>query len=117
MTRHTFSQRRRTPQRLLLPFALVIALVAVSCGDDGGNDAGQAATTTAAPSPSTTATPQPKSGGSLTVGTFTETPSLDPVTNIGTGVTGGMELVALYDSLMTYDTATGKFEPRTAASL
>jgi peptide/nickel transport system substrate-binding protein len=73
-------------------------------------------TTTVAATPATTAA-QPKSGGSLTIGTFTETPSLDPATNVGTGVTGGMELVALYDTLMTYDTATGKFEPRTAASL
>jgi peptide/nickel transport system substrate-binding protein len=103
--------------RLLLPFALVIGLIAAGCGDDGGgSDVGQSTTTVAA-GPTTTAAPQPKSGGSLTVGTFTETPSLDPVTNIGTGVTGGMELVALYDSLMIYDPATGKFEGRTAASL
>jgi len=103
---------------VLLPLALVFGLVAAGCGDDGGNDGAQASTTTSgATSPTTTAAPQPKSGGSLTVGTFSETPSLDPATNIGTGVTGGMELVALYDTLMTYDTATGKFEPRTAASL
>jgi peptide/nickel transport system substrate-binding protein len=100
----------------VLPLAVVVGLVAAGCGDNGGKTGAGPATTIAA-SPSTTAAPQPKSGGSLTVGTFTETPSLDPVTNIGTGVTGGMELVALYDSLMTYDPATGKFEPRTALSL
>jgi peptide/nickel transport system substrate-binding protein len=103
---------------VLLPLALVFGLVAAGCGDDGGGDGAQASTTTSgAASPTTTAAPQPKSGGSLTIGTFSETPSLDPATNVGTGVTGGMELVALYDTLMTYDTATGKFEPRTAASL
>ncbi|MEO8693324.1 MAG: ABC transporter substrate-binding protein [Acidimicrobiales bacterium] len=101
-----------------MPLALVFGLVAAGCGDDKGGDGAQASTTTAAATgPTTTAAPQPKSGGSLTVGTFTETPSLDPATNVGTGVAGGMELVALYDSLMTYDTATGKFEPKTAASL
>ena len=117
MTRHaTHLTRPRKLARFVLPVALVIGLVAAGCGDDeDGTEVGQSNTTVAA-APATTA-PQPKSGGSLTIGTFTETPSLDPVTNIGTGVTGGMELVALYDTLMTYDTATGKFEGRTAASL
>ena len=117
MTRHaTHLTRPGKLPRLVLPLVLVLGLVGAGCGDDdGGNDAGQSTTTVAA-TPATTAA-QPKSGGSISVGTFTETPSLDPVTNIGTGVTGGMELVALYDSLMTYDPATGKFEGRTAASL
>ena len=114
----TPSRHRRLLSRFAVPLALVIGLVGAGCGDDGDEpDAGQTPTTTTGTATSTTAAAQPKMGGSLTIGTFTETPSLDPVTNIGTGVTGGMELVALYDSLMTYDTATGKFEPRTAASL
>lgn len=116
MMRHTTSPRVRTRPTLLLAFALVIGLVAAGCGDDGGNDTGQSTTSVSA-GPTTTAAPQPKSGGTLTIGTFTETPNLDPATNVGTGVTGGMELVALYDTLMTYDTATGKFEGRTAQSL
>jgi peptide/nickel transport system substrate-binding protein len=119
MTRHTpHSARRRLVRRIALPLALVVALVATGCGDDGDEPgAGQSTSTTGAATATSTTAAQPKAGGTLTVGTFTETPSLDPVTNIGTGVTGGMELVALYDSLMTYDTATGKFEPRIAASL
>ncbi|HEV8298491.1 MAG TPA: ABC transporter substrate-binding protein [Acidimicrobiales bacterium] len=92
------------------------ALLAASCGDDngGGGDETSASSTSAQ---ATTTTAAPKSGGSLTLGTFTETPSLDPVTNIGTGVTGGMELVALYDTLMQYNTTSGKYEPRLAQSL
>jgi peptide/nickel transport system substrate-binding protein len=114
MTRR--GEGRRRFGRYAVPLVLIAALVAASCGDDGDQpETGQSSSTTAAAT--TTAAAQPKSGGSLTVGTFSETPSLDPVTNVGTGVTGGMELVALYDSLMIYDPATGKFEPRTAASL
>ena len=114
----THSKHRRFSTRFALAIALIVGLVAAGCGDDGDEaDTGQSQTTTGATATSTTAAPQPKSGGSMTVGTFSETPSLDPVINVGTGVTGGMELVALYDSLMIYDPATGKFEPRTAASL
>ena len=102
--------------------ALVVALslAAAACGDDSNSNSEASgsvsgATTTAGNAATTTAAP--KAGGTLTVGTFTETPSLDPVTNVGTGVTGGMELAALYDVLMSYDTATGKFSPRLAQSL
>jgi peptide/nickel transport system substrate-binding protein len=102
--------------RLTLAVLVAASLAAAGCGDDG--DSGGASQTS---SPGNTAgastTAQPKSGGTLTVGTFSETPGFDPVTNVGTGVNGGMELIALYDSLMTYDTATGKFEPRLAESL
>ncbi|HUP76208.1 MAG TPA: ABC transporter substrate-binding protein [Acidimicrobiales bacterium] len=116
MTPRTHLTRSRKLPRFVLALAIVIGLVAAGCGDDSDDDTSQPSTSVSA-SPTTTAAPQPKSGGSLTIGTFSETPSLDPATNVGTGVTGGMELVALYDTLMTYDTATGKFEPRTAASL
>jgi peptide/nickel transport system substrate-binding protein len=89
------------------------ALVAAGCSSSkksGGTSASGGAATT--PGSKT-----PKTGGTLTIGTFSETPSLDPVTNIGTGVTGGMELAALYDNLMTYNTATGKYVPKVAESL
>lgn len=104
----------------LVALTLAVAMAAAACGDDGDDNSSGGASTTAGgaattAAPSTTATP--KSGGTLTIGTFTETPSLDPVTNVGTGVTGGMELMALYDVLMTYDPATGKYSGRTAESL
>ncbi len=92
-------------RRLFASVGLVLAVLAAGCGDDGGGGDADSPTTTAGAS-TTTATP--KSGGTLTIGTFSETPGFDPVTNVGTGVNGGMELTALYDSLMTYDTATGK---------
>lgn len=106
-------------RRLIISVLALSAMTAVGCGDSGDSGSGisgppaSSAVTTV---PATTAA-APKAGGTLTIGTFTETPSLDPVTNVGTGVTGGMELIAIYDVLMTYATDTGKFEPRTAQSL
>ncbi|MEO5840615.1 MAG: ABC transporter substrate-binding protein [Acidimicrobiales bacterium] len=48
---------------------------------------------------------------------FTETTGLDPVVASGKGVAGAIEMAALYDTLMRYDTTTGKYEPRVAPSL
>ncbi len=102
------SGRRRAVASVLLALAVVAAACSSSSKQSSGVSGGSATTTSKTP---------PKSGGTLTIGTFSETPSLDPVTNIGTGVTGGMELAALYDNLMTYDTATGKYAPKVAQSL
>ena len=115
----------RTVFAKLVGILLLLALLVAACGDDGGSasstSASGVATSGAAAASNTTAaattTAAPKSGGTLTIGTFTETPGLDPVTNVGTGVTGGMELAALYDVLMRYDPATGTFQPRLAQSL
>ena len=41
-----------------------------------------------------------KIGGSVTMGVFSETRGLDPIVSTGSGVTGGIEMAALYDVLM-----------------
>lgn len=98
-----------------------LALVAAACGDSGGDAGGTSgntnnqvnlATTTA---PSTTL--QPKSGGSITMGMFSETAGLDPVVTNGGGTTGTTEVGAIFDALMRYDVAGKKFEPHLAESL
>jgi peptide/nickel transport system substrate-binding protein len=98
----------------------VISLAAAACGDSSGDEAatttagGSSPTTTAA---ATTTTLTPKTGGGITMGMYSETAGLDPVVSNGGGTTGNTELMAIYDTIMRYDTTTGKYEPQTAESL
>jgi peptide/nickel transport system substrate-binding protein len=87
-----------------------VSLFFAGCGDDSSGSSAQA------PASSTTSL-VPKAGGSLTYGSFSEVPSFDPVVNSGSGNSGGIELFALYDALMTYNTDKGQYEPRIAQSL
>src|SRR5690606_10378719 len=73
-------------------------------GDTGGDDA-------------TTSSLEPKQGGSITMGMFSETAGLDPVVTFGGGATGTTEVGAVYDTLMRYDTDTGEYVPHLAESL
>jgi peptide/nickel transport system substrate-binding protein len=97
---------RRTVRVLAALAAL--SIVAAACGDDSG-DGAQATTTQAAK--------EPKSGGTLSIGTFSETAGLDPIVSTGSGVTGYIELAAIYDTILRYNAATGKYEPNTAESV
>jgi peptide/nickel transport system substrate-binding protein len=106
-------------KRVVRIFSLVgaLAIIAAACGDDG--DGGSSQTTSATPNstvPATT-TAQPKTGGSVKMGMFSETAGLDPVVTNGGGTTGTTELAAIFDTIMRYDTTTKKFEPQTADSL
>jgi peptide/nickel transport system substrate-binding protein len=93
-----------------------IALLAAACGDDGDDDG--AAQEGDGASPTTEADEaQPVAGGTLTMGMFAFSAGLDPVIQSGTGVAGGIELAALYDTLMRYNPETAEFEPRVAESL
>jgi peptide/nickel transport system substrate-binding protein len=95
--------------------SIALAVLTTACGDDKGAQGGN---NTGATGGATTTTLTPKSGGSLTVAIQAESPGLDPVvSNIPGGGTAGMELVALYDTLMRYDPVKGQFEPRLAQSL
>jgi peptide/nickel transport system substrate-binding protein len=92
-----------------------LSIVAVACGDNGGNSSTNTQST-ASTVPVTTAA-QPKVGGSIKMGMFSETAGLDPVVTNGGGTTGTTEIAAIYDAIMRYDTTTKKFEPQTAESL
>lgn len=103
--------------RLLVTLMHVLALFAAACGDDsdetGDGDTGGGGDTT---SPSDDAG-EPQSGGTLTFAMYSEARGLDPIQNSGTGVAGGIELAALYDTIMRWNPDTHEFEPRTAESL
>ena len=93
---------------------IALALLAAACGDDGGSDdaGGEQG---GSDGPTTTASPQP--GGRLTFAMYSETRGLDPIQSSGTGVAGGTELAALYDTIVRWNPDTQEFENRTAESL
>ena len=61
--------------------------------------------------------PEPKQGGTLTMGMYAPIQSLDPVKVNGSGTAGGIEMAALYDVLMRYDYDAKEFVPHLAESL
>lgn len=56
-------------------------------------------------------------GGSLTMGTFSQPPGLDPTVANGAASTGGNEILAFYDALLRFDAETGEFSPHVAESV
>lgn len=109
--------RKRSVGRKLLLVVLCTALLAAACGDDSDEP-------TASGDDSTTGAPsqpadggEPQRGGIVAMGMFAQSAGLDPVIQSGTGVAGGIELAALYDTLMRYNPETAEFEPRIAESL
>jgi peptide/nickel transport system substrate-binding protein len=100
-----------------LVLVTVVSLAASACGDSGGDESEGAAPSTTGAAATTTTTLAPKTGGSITMGMYSETAGLDPVVSNGGGTTGNTELMAIYDTIMRYDTTTGKYEPQTAESL
>ncbi|MEO8693786.1 MAG: ABC transporter substrate-binding protein [Acidimicrobiales bacterium] len=106
-------------RRVLRMVALVAALsiLAAACGGDDDDEPSQPTSATPNSTIPATTVPQPKSGGSIKMGMFSETAGLDPVVTNGGGTTGTTELAAIFDTVMRYDTTTKKFEPETAESL
>ena len=104
--------------RVVVAAVVATALLAASCGDDGAGEASGSTTTTASQTTAAVATTAaPKVGGTLTVGTFSQTAGLDPVVTTGGGNSGSSEVGTIHDTIMRYDNATGKYEPQTAESL
>ena len=102
--------------RRVTAFVLAGALFVAACGDskEGGETSDTTAGGGVAP---TTTTSTPVKGGTITMGMFSEAAGLDPIVSTGSGVTGAIEMLAIYDSVMRWDPETGKYEPRTAESL
>jgi len=115
----------------------VFILIASSCGDDD-----EATTTTAAGDTDSVATTVPDTpatsagenmlvpvedsgdgctaarvGGEATVGLVRPTSALDPTKALGSGVAGGTEIAAIYDTLILYDASDGSFKPHVAESV
>jgi peptide/nickel transport system substrate-binding protein len=104
---------RRISRIAMLGAALVFAVVASACGDDGDSGGGAAPTT----EEGTTTTVAPVAGGSITVGVFAPPQGFDPIMSSSAhGTIGGIELMAMYDTVVSWDPETGEYVPRTAES-
>jgi peptide/nickel transport system substrate-binding protein len=100
--------------RVRIAATLVLAsLVFAACGGDDGADSGSE---TPGVDESTTSG-APQTGGTLTFAEYSEPRGLDPIVSTGAGVTGAIEMSAIYDTIMRWNPETGEYEPRTAESL
>jgi peptide/nickel transport system substrate-binding protein len=119
----------RTPRprwpRAVLGLVVLAALAAGCSGHDAppddaapGTVGGSTSTSEASHSGAvTTTTRTPVRGGTLSVGVLTTPAGLDPIVAAGDSAGGGDEMLAIYDTLLRYDPATGIYEPRLAQSL
>lgn len=99
--------------------ALVLtAAMFTSCasGDDGEKKHGDAATYETGLVNIADAG-DPKQGGTLTFGAYSEPAVLDPAETIVAGSTGGLEMSAIYDVLMRWNSADNTVQPQLAESL
>lgn len=112
---------KRRHLRRLVVIATALAILAAACGDDGGKSSTPKSTggtgTGSAAAAATTTSLTPKSGGTITMGMYSETAGLDPVVSNGGGTTGETELTAIFDTLMRYNPEKKVFEPQLAESL
>src|SRR2546430_1817966 len=102
--------RMRLRRVLVSSVSLVAAtaLVATACGDSGSDAKTDQATTTTAVASTTTRAPQ--TGGVLRYASNSEIRGLDPIVAFGEAIAGNIELAAIYDVLVRWDPATGKYE-------
>lgn len=110
----------RMSVRAAVPIALVAVAVFVSGCGDSTSDESTGGTSTQPPvtSVATTAAKSPQQGGSITIGQFSPLGGFDPVNSLGgSGTVGGVELTAIYDTILTRDANTGAYVPRTAESM
>jgi peptide/nickel transport system substrate-binding protein len=106
--------RRTRARALAVSVLLAFAGPALACSDD---DALVVPDPTEAPETATTQDPGPVEGGTLTVASFAAPTSLDPTVAAGGGATGGIEMAAIYDTLIRWDPVTATYVPRTALAV
>jgi peptide/nickel transport system substrate-binding protein len=98
--------------------AVALGLIAAACGGSDGSSEDPGSTgTTAAGGQTADACTEDRVGGSLTMGVYSENISMDPTVSAGYGVSGGIELAAVYDRLMRYEPTSGEWVPQMAESL
>ena len=104
---------------------VALSLVAAACGgdDDSASDTTTASTTATSGGSATTAAADEgctaeRKGGEVTWGTTgTLARGIDPTVALGSVSSGGVEMAAVFDTLMRFDSKTGEFVPQVAESL
>ena len=99
--------------------AAALTLVAAGCGGDGDeNDAaGPSETPATSEAAAGAECTEERQGGQVTMGVLTQPRGLDPLVAAGAASTGGIEMAAIYDTLVEYDIESGEYRPRVAESL
>ncbi|HEV8298129.1 MAG TPA: ABC transporter substrate-binding protein [Acidimicrobiales bacterium] len=105
----------RSRWSIAIALLMVVALGATACGDDddGGGGGGGAGATT----PSSTTTLAPQTGGTLTFAAYSAIPGLDPLVALGSGTSGGIQMAAVYDTILRYNVEKKTYEMNMAESL
>lgn len=113
----THTMKRLRPALAVVAVAALLATA--SCADTSGdknNDSG-ADSTYETGLVNIAKAGDPVKGGTITFGAFSEPAVLDPAATIVAGSTGGLEMAAVYDVLMRWDSAENKVVPQLAESL
>lgn len=103
-----------------LPTALTALLLLAGCASSGGSSDPQDDATRSTYEPGLVNLPdagEPVDGGTLTFGAYSEPAVLDPAETIVAGSTGGLEMAAIYDVLMRWDSEANEVVPQLAESL
>lgn len=94
-----------------------MSVTSEGCSTTGGRNAHETAQASGTTTPSTTAAPDemtPVQGGTITVSTFAAGTGFDPANVTVAGSTNGMELTALYGTLLRYNAETAEYEGQMA---
>jgi len=88
-----------------------------ACGESEGVDSGPKERSYVEGMINADASGDPVKGGTFEWGAFGEPRSLDPAVTIAAATTGGVEMAAIYDTLLRYDPESMDFVPKLAESL
>ena len=113
--RHRHGRQRDRRGRLRMTAIGIAGIVVASACSSGSGKSSSTSSSVASRTAGTVATAPPQSGGTLTMATYIEPPGLDPLVASGSGDLGGTEMMAIYDTVMRYNPATGKSEPTNRA--
>ncbi len=97
----------------------VVAATALlaACGESEGVDSGPKERSYVEGMINVDASGDPVKGGTFLWGAYGEPRSLDPAVTIAAATTGGVEMAAIYDTLMRYDPESMDFVPKLAEAL
>ena len=99
-----------------LTVVVVVLMLVAACTSNKASNASAGKTSTSPASAIGSASGAPQVGGVITVGEFSAPSGLDPAKLAGGGTVGGIELAAIYDTIVRYNPSTKKYDPRTAQS-
>lgn len=109
------SLRRLRPALAALAAAALLASCGESTSGSGDGSVGNSTYTTGMVNLAEAG--EPVKGGTVSFGAFSEPAVLDPAETIVAGSTGGLEMAAIYDVLMRWDSEKNEVVPQLATSL